>query len=141
MLFAGLALAAGSAGAEVFKWVDEQGRVHFGGTPPAGRKAEKLNVQSSPVPAAAGTSAKTWQEQLQLSNERRQLARDKEQAAAKSRAADEQRCLEAQRALDTLNRQRPIYRVDSQGQREYMDDAQRQASYDAVNQRIQTYCR
>jgi hypothetical protein len=135
-------LFSGGAGAEgVYKWVDEKGQVHFGGTPPAGRKSEKHNTPPSTSEPAQAAPASTWQEQLHVSNERRQLARDKEQATAKRQQENEQRCLTAQRALDTLNRERPLYRVNSQGEREYMDDGQRQASRDAANERVATYCR
>ncbi len=136
-----LALLAGPAGAEgVYKWVDDQGRTHFGSTPPTGKKAEKLNAQSSAEPAASGSTG-NWQQQLQLSNERRQLARDKVQESSKNQQEANQRCLAARNALDTLDRERPIYRVGGDGEREYMDDGQRQAVREAANQRVATYCR
>ncbi len=140
-IFAGM-LFSGAAGAEgVYKWVDDQGHVHFGGEPPAGKKAEKLNTQSSAATPASPTQGGSWQEQLQLSNERRQLAREKEQDAAKRQQENNQRCLAARNAIDTLNRDRPIYRVNSQGEREYIDDGQRQAARESANQRVATYCR
>lgn len=141
LLLAPLFLTTGQAGAEgVYKWLDEQGRPHFAGTPPAGKKADKLNIPAAPAePAAAGS--KTWQEQLQLSNQRRQLARDKEQEAAKRQQDDERRCLAARRYVDTLNRQRPLYNVNDQGGRDYLDDGQRQAAREAAGQQVATYCR
>ncbi|CAN0227825.1 unnamed protein product [Chrysoparadoxa australica] len=44
---AGLALFTGLASAEIYRWVDDQGRVHYGDRPAAGRPAEKL--QSTPA--------------------------------------------------------------------------------------------
>ena len=135
-------LATATAGAEgVYKWVDGNGQAHFASTPPTGKKADKLNIQAAPGDSAAPPGAKTWQDQLQLSNQRRQLAREKEQEAAKRRYEDEQRCQSAQRNLDTLNRSRPIYSVNDQGAREYLEDGQRQAAREAASQRIATYCR
>ena len=135
-------LAAGTASADgVYKWVDGNGQAHFASTPPTGKKADKLNIQAAPADSAAPAGARTWQDQLQLSNQRRQLAREKEQEAAKRRYEDEQRCQSAQRNLDTLNRSRPIYSVNDQGAREYLEDGQRQAAREAASQRIATYCR
>jgi hypothetical protein len=139
---AALLLAAAPVAADgVYKWVDSNGQTHFASSPPTGKTVNKLNIPATASGPASSTGGKDWQEQLQLSNQRRQLAREKEQDAAKGKSENEQRCLSAQRALDTLNRERPIYRVNSQGEREYMDDGQRQSSQEAVNQRIATYCR
>jgi len=135
-------LATGTASADgVYKWVDEQGRTHFASTPPAGKKADKLDIQAAPAEPATPVGTKTWQEQLQLSNQRRQLAREKEQEASKRQQENGQRCLAAQRNLDTLNRERPIYGVNDQGGREYLEDGQRQAAREAASQRIAAYCR
>ena len=51
-----LALAAGSASAQVYRWVDSAGRVHYSNdTPPPGAKATKLNIDAKPGPAAPDT--------------------------------------------------------------------------------------
>ncbi len=51
MVLFGLCYAVG-AGAEVFRWVDDRGRVHFGDQPPAAAAAEgvelKINTYESP---------------------------------------------------------------------------------------------
>lgn len=142
LVFLLFSLITGPVGAEgVYKWVDGNGQVHFASTPPAGKKADKLSMPVAPAQPANAEGAKDWREQLQLSNQRRQSARDKEQEAAKRQQENDQRCLSAQRSLDTLGRQRPIYRVNDRGEREYLDDGQRQASRDAANERVATYCR
>lgn len=136
-----LFFAATSAGAEgIYKWVDSQGRLHFGGTPPPGAKAQRLNTPPTADPAPGEGAARTWQEQLELSGQRKQLAQEQEQKARQDRQEYERRCLEARQALDTLNRERPIYRNNVQGEREYIDDNQRQAAREAANQRVATYC-
>lgn len=135
-----LLLGAASAGAEgVYKWVDSQGRLHFGGTPPPGAKVQRLNTPPAAEPAVDGAGT-TWQEQLELSGQRKRLAQEQEQKARQDRQEYQQRCLEARQALDTLNRERPIYRLNSQGEREYIEDSQRQAAREAANQRVAAYC-
>lgn len=136
-----LLLAAGAAGAQVYKWVDAEGRAHFSSTPPPGAKASRLASQPSTPAPATPVRTKTWQEKLELSNQRRYQEQEKEAALAKSQKEDDQRCQEARRTLDMLKRERPIYRINGQGEREYMEDTQRQATLDSANQRIATYCR
>ena len=52
-VFGVVAALAGTASiAAMYKWVDENGRVAYGDTPPAGVKAERMN--SGPGPADPG---------------------------------------------------------------------------------------
>ncbi len=47
---AALLVFAGPAHADVYKWVDENGSVHFSDTPPPkGRNAERMNLDDAPV--------------------------------------------------------------------------------------------
>lgn len=49
-----LALCVGqSADAEIYKWVDENGGVHFSDARPAGKKARELRIKATPAPTAA----------------------------------------------------------------------------------------
>lgn len=134
-------LAGPSCAEDVYKWIDEQGQAHFGSAPPPGRKAVRLHAPATAASPPTAAPTRNWQEQLQLSNERRELARQKEQDADKREREDNQRCLAARRALDALDGERPLYRVNGQGEREYMDDSQRRANREAASQRVATYCR
>ena len=142
MLAAMCVLVATHAAADgVYKWTDESGRVHFGSTPPPGKKAERLNTSATNTPVDA-SSAKptTWQEQLDLSNQRRQAATEKEAETAKKRQQADQRCQQARYALDSLERGGARYRINDQGEREYLSDSERQAARDAAAERVRTYC-
>ncbi|MBU1237063.1 MAG: DUF4124 domain-containing protein [Gammaproteobacteria bacterium] len=142
---AALALLAGPAVAEgVYKWVDSQGHTHFGSAPPPGKNAKRLEVRSStpdPDPDTSAQTSRGWREQLELSNQRRQQAREKEQEAAKQQGESAQRCAWARQTVDSLNRGGARYRLNAQGEREYLDDGQRQAALDSANQRVAQYCR
>ena len=136
-----LALAAISAQAEgVYKWVDDQGHVHFSDAAPDHAKTQKLDLPAAaaPVPANQG---RTWQEQSRLANERRTYAAQQEQAAAKQQREANNACLRARQNLDVLNRTRPVYSISAQGERQYLDDNERQARIAAANQQVATSCR
>lgn len=133
--------AAGASAQGVYKWVDDQGRKHFSSTPPAGGKATRLEIQPSTPEPVGQPRARTWQEQLQQSNERREQMQKAELESAGKQREQEQRCLAARRNLDVLKRERPVYRINSQGEREYLEDAHRQAAIDAAQQRVATDCR
>jgi hypothetical protein len=51
-----LLFAAATAHAQIYRWVDSSGRVHYSNdTPPPGAKATKLDIDARPGPAAADT--------------------------------------------------------------------------------------
>ncbi len=137
-----LALLAGPAAAEgVYKWVDSQGRTHFGSAPPPGQNAKRLEVRAStPEPATSAQTGRDWREQLELSNQRRQQAREQEQKNAQEQSKSAQRCAWARQSVDSLSRGGARYRINAQGEREYLDDSQRQAALDSANQRVAQYC-
>lgn len=134
-------MATAAAAQDVYKWVDEQGRMHFSSTPPVGKRAAKLEIQPTPAEPVGPSRARTWQEQLQQSNERREQAQKAELETASQQKEGEQRCLAAQRNLDVLRKERPVYRVNGQGDREYLEDSQRAAAMEAAQQRVALHCR
>jgi hypothetical protein len=125
----------------VYKWVDAQGRTHFGSAPPPGQRTEQLSSHSAAPDAAPAQGNRSWQEQLELSNQRREQVREKQQAEARSEQDNRQRCLAAREALESLDRGGARYYLNAQGEREYINDTQRQAARDTASQRVATYCR
>jgi Domain of unknown function (DUF4124) len=137
-VIAGLLAAAASA-EDMYKWVDADGHLHFGSTPPVGVKAQKMAPTATEPAASAPTPS--WRQQLEMSNIRRQQQRQQEEQSTKKQRQLTQRCVAAQRELDVLNHGGAVYRVNAQGKRDYMSDEQRQAAIAAANQRVAAYCR
>ncbi len=135
-----LPLAAGAQG--LYKWVDEKGVVHYSDTPPAGKPGQKLNIAPPPpLDSQAPQRSRSWQEQLQDSNERRHQE-EKQQMEARQKAREaEQKCLRARSALDSLQRDRPLYRVDQQGERVFMEDAERRRLTESWQQQADAHCK
>jgi hypothetical protein len=141
-LLLGLLLAPAASAQGLYKWVDEKGVVHYTDQPPAGRTGKKLDLPPQP-PLESQTSqrSRSWQEQLQDANERRFRQEQQEQEARQRAGEAEQKCLQARNALDTLRRERPIYRVDRQGERVYMEDEERQRLTAGWQRQAEAYCK
>lgn len=138
-----LALACGSAQAQTFRWVDKDGKVRYGDTPPPGVKAKAMreaagSVTPSPSSAAASKdgkgdgkgAAKAPVDPAQSFNERQLKAKEEAAKAAKERADAETRqknCDRAQGNLRSLESGQRISTTNGQGERGYLDDAGRQA--------------
>ena len=139
---AALTAAAPLCLAATYKWVDEKGVVHYSDTPPAGKPGQKLNIAPPPpLDSQAPQRSRSWQEQLQDSNERRHQE-EKQQMEARQKAREaEQKCLRARSALDSLQRDRPLYRVDQQGERVFMEDAERRRLAESWQQQADAHCK
>jgi hypothetical protein len=119
------------AAAEVFRWTDENGRVHYGQRPPP-TGAERLDLPQ-PAAGAAGIDA----DAAQRRERRRRLldAYDYEREQKKAQQARETddrqqaavRCRKLQQRWRRLNYPRPLYVTGKDGEREYLSDQQREA--------------
>ncbi|MNF80044.1 hypothetical protein D3C84_622770 [compost metagenome] len=116
-----LLLAPAVAGAEIYRWTDAQGQVHFSEKPQAG--AEQVAVKPQVV------------ERDQATREREERAtkyfdaRRDEQAVAATRAAQareqqHKRCGQLREQQDQLSVGGPFYRLDERGERQYYTDGQ-----------------
>lgn len=138
-----VAAHAAFASGGLYKWVDEKGVVHYSDTPPVGKAAKKLGA--SPRPPLDNTQApprgRNWQEQLQESNERRFQEEKKQQEQQKKTQEADQQCQRARNALDSLQRERPLYRLDKEGERIFMEDEERRRLIGDWQKQADTYCR
>src|SRR5262249_30358901 len=139
LVFAAGLLVAGTACAQ-YKWTDQNGRVQYSDTPPAGVNAAPMRQRSAPLPRAESSDSKddakdakdakkgrlTPAEQDAAFSKRQQEA-DKaraEQAKTDSAAAaKKENCARAQDYVRTLDTGR-VARYDAQGERSFLDDNQ-----------------
>jgi hypothetical protein len=146
------------ASAQMYRWVDEDGRVHYTSTPPPpGVKARTLRAPSTaPAPApAADDAAKdagakdarkgplTPAEQEQEFRKRQleaQKAREKEALAAKDAEAKQENCARARETLRTFESGQRISRTNAQGERYYLDDDARAGEAEAARRAVQDWC-
>lgn len=75
------------AGADVYKWTDERGQVHYSEKAPAGRSAKSLGIDTAPAPSARGQGTVQCQTiQCQYDRLRKDRAADAEDSRAERRA-------------------------------------------------------
>ena len=156
MLAVMLAFAA-MASAQMYRWVDKDGRVHYTATPPPpGVKARTMRAPSAPPPAAAPDDAAkdagakdarqgplTPAEQEREFRKRQleaQKAREKEALAAKDAEAKQENCVRAREALRTFESGQRVSRTNAQGERYYLDDDARASETEAARRAVQDWC-
>jgi Domain of unknown function (DUF4124) len=140
-LFAALAifLATATVAAQVFKWIDKDGKVNFSDTPPPAEavkgEAKKIVAPSaSPSPLAAPSKLATppsTKASADPAKDAEKKKTDLAEKAKKDEAADkiakqnEERCKEAKRYLSTLESGTPIKQSNDAGENVFMTDEAR----------------
>jgi len=106
-----LALTTLSAHAQVYKWADADGHIHYSDQPQAGVNAKELKVPQAPAQAATEATKDDWQERDRVSRENwsRQTAAQ-EVASARQRAA----APVASRSNNTMNNEEAYRRENQQ---------------------------
>ena len=126
-----VAAAAGHADGTVYKWVDEQGRIHYSDRPPPGQenKAETVAnpyAKASTRPSApAATAASAAPAANGKAGSGTPAADDpKKKVAADVAAAHAEDCGKARDAYENAVRSRRLYRTGENNERVYLTDAE-----------------
>ena len=131
--------------AQLYKWVDKDGRITYSDQPPPAQTSKQLNISTgtgSPGPAAAAPrSALERDKELEKG---RADAREKEKVAADAeRKAESQRenCNRARSYLRTVTEGGRISYPDSKGERALLDDAQIEAERVKAQKAVDEACK
>ena len=141
-----ISLSTGLFAAEIYKWTDAEGNVHYGDRPTA---SDQVNLQT-----VAMASRRTDPDEVQAGIEARQerdavradardaKAKEKEEAEKALADAEERmrKCEHYRARLEQFITSRRLYRMDENGERNYLDDAQVQEARSKAQQQVQEYC-
>jgi hypothetical protein len=150
LLIASLAFT-GAAAAQSYKWVDKDGKVQYGDTPPAGAAVSvmrRASPSSRSQPEASdrkddGRKGPIAAAEKDAEFRKRRHAAEQErekQAKAQQDAADKrENCARAQENMRMLETGR-VARTDAKGERYYMNDAQIQQETARARQTAREWC-
>ncbi|QFT53499.1 DUF4124 domain-containing protein [Microbulbifer sp. THAF38] len=153
ILFSGLALAAQANG--IYKWVDEDGVVHFGEQPPNSSEVEVIKKPKSErykqweaEQQAALAAEKAKQEAAKPTPEKKSTAKQEPQGSSKvdeqvARAQAEaraQRCESSQKNLKALTTHARVREIDEQGNQRMLGEDERQERISKEKQSIRDNC-
>ena len=134
-----IVLAAGSAAAQAYKWVDADGKVRYGDTPPPGAQASAVrppqsataSTATTPSPVPAAKDAKKGpltpaEEDMAFRRRQADAGKKAEQADAelRAKAQREDACERTRQYLATLESGQRVTRTDASGERYYLDEDQ-----------------
>ena len=139
-----LCLASPQASAEIYRWVDNNGRVHFSDSPPVDQRqpVETRHYQASPaIPDPEMVryrqhleeQAGQWEQQRQQEQQARAEARERQQLR-------QQRCKDVRARRHMLDGVSSIYSTNEDGDREYWTEDERRAAELELQQLQRQYC-
>ena len=125
------------ARAEIYKWVDEKGRIQYGENPPAGVKAAPIRPEAMP-----GGKPRPPEDLLQQDAEfrRRQIEQQRaDEAAARQAELRKRNCASARDRLSSYEGRRRPYKVQN-GERVFMTDDEREAETARLRAQVSQWC-
>ena len=134
---------ATTAQAEVYRWVDSQGKVQYSDQLPLGVNAQKITSK----PAAGGqpaATAKGYQEQEQEFRKRRveQDEQVKKQAENDQQTkTKQQNCAQAKAQLAALQSGGRFARTNEKSEREYLDEKGTEATIADTSKAVADWCK
>lgn len=140
-VFLAALLAAPLAHAQLYRWVDKEGKVRYTDTPPpAGVKSSSIKAPAAPEaakPAAKAASKDAAKDAKKDAKAEKEDPVEKEKQAATFR----EYCGRAKGELATLESGQRISRTDEKGERYFLDDSQRAQEVAKARASVSEWCK
>lgn len=117
-----------SANAQVYRWVDDQGRVHYSDTPPPSEQAEALDIESGERAPAADDAADDEE------NETKEAPTPAAQTLADKRCELAKITLVSYRSADSL------LKTDEEGNEQTLSDEEKAAAIKQAEANVAARC-
>lgn len=125
--------------AEVYKWVDEQGKVHYGDRPMAGAQSMRLREVPKVTPMPDEREQKR-ERLLQVLDEQRQEKREEAETQKKRKEERERNCNLAKDQLRNYEQAGYIYEIDKKGNRVIYDEEKKAAAVQTARDAVKQWC-
>lgn len=142
LLISLLAVLSMPSHAEITRWVDKDGHIHYSEQAPSSgaQKIKKLNINSSPV-QSPDTSWIQKDEKLRKRLQQAEEARKKTEEEKQNLETKNRNCNSARGNLAALQNSGRIVRYNAAGEREFLDDTARAAAIDEAKQAVDSWCK
>ncbi|MDD3484602.1 DUF4124 domain-containing protein [Azovibrio restrictus] len=134
------------AQAQVYKWKDAQGRTVISDTPQpgSGKQVPVVQTPATTTPDAEEDKNKSWAEKDMELKKRQQEKKENAAKAEKEKAEAAQKqenCERAKKQKAMIDSGERLATRNAKGEREFMDDAQRQQESQRASQAVQEWCK
>ncbi len=136
-----LALASVPAPAEIYKWVDSAGRVHFGDRPPPGKHKTWQGQAATTADPHLAERRRKQRRLLEAFEQEQDEKRAAEERAERHRASRRRECARARHQLEMVDRHGRVYELDDVGERRYWNAQTRERQRARISNYLEAHCR
>ena len=144
LVLSAAALATSAVAGEIYKYVDDEGNVHYLDRPTGESGEQRLDITYSGTSSeAVSARVQKRRDYMAALDEARSEAQSQREAEAQARAEMEARaakCQEHRARLESYLQSRRMYRETADGEREYLDEEQMMEARRKVEEAIQETC-
>ena len=126
--------------AQVYKWVDETGEVHYSQRPPNNVKAAEIKTSKKHDPSEAQARLKKQQQQFNALERTRKNKKKELQILAEAKKISKENCGKAQVAMQHYQSVPRILEPNSNGDIARLTEPQRQSKIQEMQDAIDDYC-
>ena len=144
LVLSAAALTTSAFAGEIYKYVDDDGNVHYLDRPTGESGEERLDITYSGTRSeVVSARVEKRRDYMAALEEARSEAKSQREAEAQARAEMEARaakCQEHRARLETYLQSRRLFRENEAGEREYLDEEQTMEARRKVEEAIQENC-
>ena len=144
LVLSAAALTTSAFAGEIYKYVDDDGNVHYLDRPSGESGEQRMGITYSGTSSAAvGAQTKRRQDYMETLEEARSEKTSRREAEAQARAETEARaakCQENRARLESYLQAHRLYRENDAGERQYLDDEQILEARRKAEEAIQETC-
>jgi hypothetical protein len=129
-----------AAHAQLYKWVDKDGRVTYSDQPSPAQQSKQLNVSPAPAPAAQRSAVEMEKEREKVRESDKEKAKVAEDAAKKAQI-DQENCNRAKAYLATVTAGGRIATYDAKGEQMILSDEQIDAERVKARKAVDEACK
>jgi CMP-N-acetylneuraminic acid synthetase len=127
------------AGAQLYKYVDKDGKTVYSDQPPLNTDSKQIAAPSAP--AAASKSFLERDKELEKTRTENREKAKKSEETAKRGQEDQERCMQARTILQTYTDGGRIYKYNDKGERTFMEDNELDAARDKARRDVDEACK
>lgn len=141
-----LMVVASSAQAEIYKWVDETGKTHYGDRPHGVKNAKKMDIvergeNGTPAPDYSTQERLERQQKVLQSLQEDRLKREKEQADAKAKKQEQkEKCARLAAQIKHNEQVSVFYKISKTGERVFYSDSEGDALRKKTKDAYKEHC-
>jgi len=138
LLFSG---AINSVNAEIYKWTDEQGNVHYGDKPVVDSTEMEINISKKSNGKISQSREESRQKLLDAYDEDNKREAQEKDKLKKQKKKQKKNCTYAKDRLRHYERARSLYDLDKEGNRVTMSNADREKVTSDLRNKIKKFCK